>query len=1179
MGDDVMDIHASQSDESLMDDLSPRPSSSGSLRGANGDTSTTGGVCLFTSNLFPSNVVTLHTSLQAVAVRIHVHSLVTVCCVYLPPNDVVPQVDLNHLVSQLPAPFILLGDFNGHSPLWGHDVTNSRGRQIEQLISDHCLCLLNNDEKTYFHAPTRTFHSLDLAICSPTLLPMLNFEVANDLHNSDHFPLLVSHVNGAGTRFRPPTYRFHRADWDKFTRLAIISGTMVQNRVVDEAVFNVTEAIRNAAVAAIPKTSNSPRKLCKPWWNASCQQATKEQRRAWGIFRRYPSTDNLIAFKRAKALARRIRRQCQRESWIQYVSSITSSTASQQLWRKVKAANGLYREFNIPILETSTALFSSPLDVANLIGKTFASVSSSDSYSPAFQATKNRLERTPINFRCRQPLPYNCGFDMFELKRALSSAHNTSPGPDGISYEMLRHLNEDSLVSLLYLFNRIWREQVYPTQWQEAIVIPILKPGKDPKNPLSYRPIALTSCLCKTLERMVNARFIYELEKNKCIPLFQSGFRKGRSTLDNIIQLESKIRNAFVRRNHLVSIFFDIEKAYDRTWRYGILRTLFNFGLRGNLPTFIKNFLNLRTFSASLYVDDLQISCEGSDMRLIERQLQTAVNNIVKWCDTNGHSISASKSCCVHFCRKRGIHPDPEIRIRDIQIPVVPDAIVLSRIDYGCVAYGSACNSTLQKLDPVHHMALRICSGAFRTSPVQSLYVNCHQLPLDLRRRKLSLAYYFKILSVPSHPLQNVYMSTSMKRLYDARPSNIRPFMDRMKLHISELDLPNVLFQRVFAYHRSQYSRYSAIYTDGSKRADYVGCGVVIEDIMHGYRLDTSCSVFTAEAVAIYHALQLIDSNMPRKYCIYTDSMSVLEALENYNDRCHPVVCKILDITSRLYSKGFDIVFCWLPSHVGIIGNEQADSAAKSATTHLPLAVPLSDMKRVIMHHIFKIWQESWSQQLDNKLHSVKPVIGAWPVMPMRRTDVKLTRLRIGHTRFTHRHLLFGERAPESLQETFLKFCHTTKIRRYGCVRKDTEGSSVSGGICIFTSLDFPSSALPLHTWLQVVAVRIHSTSLITVCCLYLPSNAVIHQQDLNNLVDQLPAPFVILDDFNGHSTLWGSVKMNPRGRQIEQVHSDHCLPAQSRGTNVLSRTHTILSHIRFGHLLTVTLTKFKFIC
>ncbi|GFW81559.1 RNase H domain-containing protein [Trichonephila clavipes] len=317
---------------------------------------------------------------------------------------------------------------------------------------------------------------------------------------------------------------------------------------------------------------------------------------------------------------------------------------------------------------------------------------------------------------------------------------------------------------------------------------------------------------------------------------------------------------------------------------------------------------------------------------------------------------------------------------------IFTEAIVLSRIDYGCVVYGSVCNSTLRKLDPVHHMALRICSGAFRTSPVQSLYVH----------------------------LQNVYMSTSMKRLYDAWPSNIRPFMDRMKLLVSELNLPNVniqqrnvlqfqpwntprfhyinpfasyskstvapvVFQRVFAYYRSQYRNFSPIFTDGSKRVGYVGCGVVIEDITYGYRLDTSCSVFTAEDVSICRALQLIDSNMPRKYCIYTDNMSVLEALENYTDRCHPVVCNILDITGRLYYKGFDIVFFWLPSHVDIIGNEQADSVARSATTYLPLAVPLSDMKHVILYHILttckhktvKEWVQSCRACQRAKVHKL----------------------------------------------------------------------------------------------------------------------------------------------------------------------------------------------------------------
>ncbi|GBM13045.1 hypothetical protein AVEN_101901-1 [Araneus ventricosus] len=116
-----------------------------------------GGVNILTSNLYPITPLTLHTSLQAVAGQAHARTSVTACSVYLPPHDVISQQDLYTLLDQLPTSFILLDDFNVHSISWGSDVTNSHGRQIERLISNNGLCLLNKDEKTYFHKPTRTF--------------------------------------------------------------------------------------------------------------------------------------------------------------------------------------------------------------------------------------------------------------------------------------------------------------------------------------------------------------------------------------------------------------------------------------------------------------------------------------------------------------------------------------------------------------------------------------------------------------------------------------------------------------------------------------------------------------------------------------------------------------------------------------------------------------------------------------------------------------------------------------------------------------------------------------------------------------------------------------------------------------------------------------------------------------
>merc|ERR1712237_134949 len=116
--------------------------------------------------------------------------------------------------------------------------------------------------------------------------------------------------------------------------------------------------------------------------------------------------------------------------------------------------------------------------------------------------------------------------------------------------------------------------------------------GKDPQDPSNFRPIALTSCICKTVERMVNERLIYFLESNNLLTKFQAGFRSERGTIDQLVRLDTFIRDAFINKEHVVGVFFDLAKAYDTTWKYGIVKDLHKMGLRGNLPIFIQNFLS-----------------------------------------------------------------------------------------------------------------------------------------------------------------------------------------------------------------------------------------------------------------------------------------------------------------------------------------------------------------------------------------------------------------------------------------------------------------------------------------------------------------------------------------------------------------------------------------------------------
>ena len=196
--------------------------------------------------------------------------------------------------------------------------------------------------------------------------------------------------------------------------------------------------------------------------------------------------------------------------------------------------------------------------------------------------------------------PYNSPFTLYELQAVLHSSKRTAPGPDGVHYTMLQHLHLSTLELVLYLFNRVWFEGRFPSSWKVAVIIPLLKPGKDPTCTSSFRPIALTSCLSKYLERMINKRLVFYLERNKLLDRYQCGFRSARSTVDHLVRFETALREAFVNKQHCFSVFFDLENTYDTTWRYGILQDLFNFGVRGRMLGAIQSYLQDRTFRVKL---------------------------------------------------------------------------------------------------------------------------------------------------------------------------------------------------------------------------------------------------------------------------------------------------------------------------------------------------------------------------------------------------------------------------------------------------------------------------------------------------------------------------------------------------------------------------------------------------
>ena len=515
----------------------------------------------------------------------------------------------------------------------------------------------------------------------------------------------------------------------------------------------------------------------------------------------------------------------------------------------------------------------------------------------------------------------------------------------------------------------------------------------------------------------------------------------------------------------------------------------------------INNMLNVipPNVKKSLYVDDLLIYSAGTYQVGLERRLQVAINRVQQWALNHGFKFSAAKTTSIIFHRRRRLVPPPQVFLADQPIPSrscikylgmtydekltwkahinklkqdcskhlnllkclshtdwgsdcttmlrLYRSIIRSKLDYGCFAYATAKSNVLELLDPIHNAAIRLCLGAFRSSPISSLLAESGEPPLSYRRHQLLLQFFARTQQLPTS-LTSAYLQQQLPQndthsLITGNPVKASlQFINKEELPVLPVqfsetprwtlpddvvcdgfDYPkkrhisDIVFRRLFDHHVSDmHTNELHIFTDGSKLEDSVGCSAVCGHRIKSSKLSQYASNYTAELHGLLLAMQLAHSINNRNFRVFTDSRSVLSSITHY-DSTHPLISEIQLQIIALQRANKTVRICWCPAHVGIPQNEEADrlagEAARSPAIPEENAVPYRDHYVGIKSAVRHKWNESWVQITGNKLRAIKnSALQPPPTCANRRLSIILTRLRIGHTHLTHHHLMERRPAP-----------------------------------------------------------------------------------------------------------------------------------------------------------------------
>lgn len=530
-------------------------------------------------------------------ININVAKNLTIIGVYNKPTNNFTINCLNKLFKQNKQ-VLVIGDLNATHTYWNCNRINQNGRTLYTFlnINDERFLHHTND---HTHYPTNgmTPTTIDLAI-TQNVQGLTNLETHPKL-SSDHNPIFLQiHYTGK-QNVDHTTTSYKYTNWSQYRKIINEKITITPNLTT---IPELEQALK-ITTTTLQTVKNKVTKQIKTKHEDPLPKEILEIITIRNRFRKiWQRTGRREYLDRTRNLTQDIKHKIKthkNEVWSKKLQDL--SPVDNSIWKLSKALKN--KNKSLPALTKDGRNYITDEEKANLLADTFEQIH----HLP----DDNTIEQRNITNHYNTLIGNTITVDRHTRTKIIATPteiknivrylpNNKAPGKDDIDYKLLKNLPTKGLVQMTYIINAIMLLQHWPAQWKTAVVIPIAKPGKNPNNHDSYRPISLLSTLSKVTEKLILTRINTITQELQLPDKVQFGFKHGHNTTQQVTRLVTDIIQNFKKNKTTAMVLLDIEKAFDRVWIAGLVEKLSMLGYPPYIVQLIHSYLSERKMTVKI---------------------------------------------------------------------------------------------------------------------------------------------------------------------------------------------------------------------------------------------------------------------------------------------------------------------------------------------------------------------------------------------------------------------------------------------------------------------------------------------------------------------------------------------------------------------------------------------------